>query len=98
LNELVAHRLHFEGYKYDRLIGKLVKIPINVFQKSSHVQAIIVATSYRNELVVTITEEYEPIRRGVELAIVSCSRSLGKTCHPKNHTISYTIDWNRHKG
>jgi hypothetical protein len=24
LNELVAYQLHFEGYKYDRLIDKLI--------------------------------------------------------------------------
>jgi hypothetical protein len=33
LNELVAYWLHFEGYKYDWLIGKLVEVLINVFQK-----------------------------------------------------------------
>jgi hypothetical protein len=37
LNELVAYRLHFEGYKYDWLTGKLVEIHVNAFQKSSHV-------------------------------------------------------------
>ncbi len=31
LNELVTCRLHFEGYKYDHLIGKLVEVPNNVF-------------------------------------------------------------------
>ncbi len=28
LNELVAYRLHFEGYKYDWLIDKLAKVPV----------------------------------------------------------------------
>jgi CRISPR/Cas system-associated endonuclease Cas3-HD len=45
LHELVAYWLHFEGYKYDRLINKLIEIPINIFQKSSPMQSIIVATS-----------------------------------------------------
>jgi hypothetical protein len=31
LNELVTYQLHFEGYKYDHLIGKLVEVPDNVF-------------------------------------------------------------------
>jgi hypothetical protein len=33
LNELAAYQLHFEGYKYDWLIGKLAKVPIDVFQR-----------------------------------------------------------------
>jgi hypothetical protein len=31
LNELVTYWLHFEGYKYDWFIDKLVEVPINVF-------------------------------------------------------------------
>ncbi len=34
LNEMVAYQLHFEGYKYDLFNGKLVKVPIDVFQKN----------------------------------------------------------------
>jgi hypothetical protein len=30
LNELVAYQLHFEGYKYDQLISKLVEVLVNV--------------------------------------------------------------------
>ncbi len=45
LNELVVYRLHFESYKYDEETGKLVEVPINVFQKISPMQATIVATS-----------------------------------------------------
>jgi hypothetical protein len=30
LNELVAYHLQFEGYIYDRIIGKLVEVPIIV--------------------------------------------------------------------
>ncbi len=30
LNELVTYRLHFEGYKYDKLISKLVEVLVNV--------------------------------------------------------------------
>jgi hypothetical protein len=29
-----AYQLHFEGYKYDLFNGKLVKVPIDVFQKN----------------------------------------------------------------
>ncbi len=46
MNELVLYRLHFEGYKYDQVIGKLVKVLINVFYKISPMQATIVTTSY----------------------------------------------------
>jgi hypothetical protein len=45
LNELLAYQLHFEGYKYDQLIGKLVEVLVNVFQKFSFVQATTIATS-----------------------------------------------------
>jgi hypothetical protein len=31
LYELVACQLHFEGYKYEQLIGKLVEVLVNVF-------------------------------------------------------------------
>jgi hypothetical protein len=75
LNELVAYWLHFEGYKYDQLIGKLVEIPVNVFQKISHVQAVVVATSSQNEHVVNAIEKHEPIR-GAKLTIVSCTLPL----------------------
>ncbi len=45
LNELVSYWLHFEGYKYDQLIGKLVEVPIDVFQNISLMQLIIMVTS-----------------------------------------------------
>ncbi len=61
MNELVAYRLQFDGYTYDQLISTLIEVPIIVFQKFSLVQATIVATSFRNELVVTTTKELEPI-------------------------------------
>jgi len=34
LNELVAYQLQFEGYKYNWFIGKLVEVPVIVFQKN----------------------------------------------------------------
>ncbi len=58
LNELVAYQLHFEVYKYDRLTGKLVEVPINVSW---------------NEHVVTIIKELKPIRGRTKLTIVSCT-------------------------
>ncbi len=52
LNKLVAYRLHFEGYKYDHVIDKLVEVPINVFQKISPMQVVVVTTSsYNNQCV-----------------------------------------------
>jgi hypothetical protein len=71
LKELVACRLQFESYKYDRLIGKLVEVSIIIFHKFSFVQVATVATSFRNEPIVNITKEPEHIRRGAEHAIVS---------------------------
>jgi hypothetical protein len=47
------------------------------FKKNkSHVQATTVAMSSQSEHVVTTTEEFEPIRRGAKLAIVSCTLPL----------------------
>jgi hypothetical protein len=63
--------LHFESYKYDQVIAKLVEVPINVFQKNSPMQATNVATSSRSKLVVITNEELEPIKGGVEMAIIS---------------------------
>jgi hypothetical protein len=40
------------------------------------VQATIIATTSRSELVINTTKELEPIRGGAELAIVSCTLSL----------------------
>jgi hypothetical protein len=71
LNELVVYRLHFESYKYDQVTGKLVEVPINVFQKISPMQAIIVVISSQNEFVVNINGEPQPIRRGTKMAIIS---------------------------
>jgi hypothetical protein len=76
LIERVAYWLHLEGYKYDRLIGKLVEVLVTIFQKNSLVQAAIVATSFQSEHVVTTIEELEPIRGGTKLAIVSCTLPL----------------------
>jgi hypothetical protein len=70
LNELVAYWLHFEGYKYDRFTNKLVEIHVDVFEKSSHVQSAVVATSFESKFFVATIKELEPIRGGVELAIV----------------------------
>ncbi len=70
LNELVEYWLHFESYKYDQVTSKLVEIPVNVFQKISPMQTTIVATSSRNEFVVNINEELEPIWRGAKMAII----------------------------
>jgi hypothetical protein len=61
LNELVAHWLHFEGYKYDRITSKLVEVPINVLQKNSHVQATTIITSFWKKCVVTINENLSPL-------------------------------------
>jgi hypothetical protein len=46
------------------------------FHKGSHMQPIVVATSSQSELVVTTTEKLEPIKRGIELAIFSCTSHL----------------------
>ncbi len=70
LSELVAYLLHFERYKYDQLTSKLVEIHVDVFQKSSPMQSVVVAINFQGEPVVTITEELEPIRGGVELATI----------------------------
>jgi hypothetical protein len=51
--------LQFDGYTYDWLTGKLVEIPINIFQTFSLVQVVNVATSSQSELVVNIIEEPE---------------------------------------
>ncbi len=75
LNELVAYRLHFESYKYDQFISKLVEVLVNVFQKKSPMQATTIVISFRNELIST-TEELEPIKGGTWLAIVSCALPL----------------------
>jgi len=40
------------------------------------VQATTIATSSQNEPIVTAIEEFEPIKGGVELAIVSCTLPL----------------------
>jgi hypothetical protein len=53
----------------------LVEVLVNVFQKCSLVQLIVVATSFQIELV-TIIEKHEPIIVGAELAIVSCTLPL----------------------
>jgi hypothetical protein len=76
LNELVAYQLQFEGYKYDRLTCKLVEVLVIVFHKFSHVQATTVVTSSPSELVVTTIENFEPIRGGAKLTIVSCTLPL----------------------
>jgi hypothetical protein len=77
LNELVTYRLHFEGYKYDQLISKLVEVLVNVLHRGSHVQPVVVATSSWSEHVVTTTEEPKRIRGGADqLAIVSCTLPL----------------------
>jgi hypothetical protein len=76
LNELVAYRLHFEGYKYDQLISKLVEVLVNVLHKGSHVQPTSVTTSSQSKLVITTTEEPKPIKRGAKLAIISCTLPL----------------------
>jgi len=76
LNELVAYQLHFEGYKYDCLINKLIEVHVNVFQNNSHAQVAAIATSFRSEPIITTIEELEPIKVGAELAIVSCTLSL----------------------
>ncbi len=70
LNELIVYRLHFESYKYDQVIGKLVEVLVNVFQKISPMQTTIVATSSRNKFVVNINEELQPIKRGAKTAII----------------------------
>ncbi len=70
MNELITYRLYFDGYTYDQLISKLVEVPVIAFQKFSLVQATIVATSSRSELMVTTTKELEPIRGGAKVAIV----------------------------
>ncbi len=64
LNELVGYQLHFEGYKYDQLINKLIEIPVNVFQKNSLMQSTTVATSSKNEPIVTTTKKPKPIMGG----------------------------------
>ncbi len=76
LNKVVACRLHFEGYKYDQLIGKLVEVLVHVFQKLSPMQVAARATSSQNELIVTTSEEPKPIDGGAKLAIVSCTLPL----------------------
>ncbi len=76
LNELVTYHLHFESYKYDCLINKLIEVHVNVFQKNSHVQVTDVVTSFWSEPIVTIIKKLEPIKWGVELAIVSCTLPL----------------------
>jgi hypothetical protein len=46
------------------------------FHKGSRMQSSVVATSSQSELVVTTTEKLEPIKGGIELAIVSCTSHL----------------------
>jgi hypothetical protein len=76
LNELVVYWLHLESYKYDQVIGKLVEIPINVFQKNSPMQTTNVATSSQSKLVVIINEEPKPIKGGIKMAIISYTLPL----------------------
>ncbi len=77
LNELVAYWLHFESYKYDQLISKLVEVLVNVFQNvNSPMQETVVVISFWNGLVVSTTKELEPIKGGTWLAIVSCTLPL----------------------
>jgi len=75
LNELVVYRLQLDGYTYDWLIGKPIKVSDIISYKFSLVQASIVATSFQSEHVVTTTKEPKPIK-GVELAIISCTLYL----------------------
>lgn len=76
LNKLVAYQLQFEGYTYDKITNKLVEVHVIVSHKFSHVQAAIIATSFRNEHVVTTTKEPKPFNGGVELVIVTCTLFL----------------------
>ncbi len=76
LNELVAYQLQFEGYKYDWFNNKLVKVPINVSQKFSPMEATIIATSSQSEHVVTTIDKPKSIKGRAKLTIVSCTLSL----------------------
>ncbi len=73
MNELIAYWLHFEGYTYDWFNDKLDDVPIIVSQL---MQVVTTNTNSQSELIVTTTEELEPIRGGVELTIVYCILSL----------------------
>ena len=54
MNELVAYQLHFEGYTYDWLNGKLDEVPIIVSQP---MQATTTNTNFQSEPIVTTIEE-----------------------------------------
>jgi uroporphyrinogen-III synthase len=61
LKELVAYRLQFDGYTYDQLIRQLVEVPVTIFQKFSPMQVETITTSSRNEPIVIMIKEPEPI-------------------------------------
>lgn len=83
------------------------------FQKGSLVQSTIIIISFWNQPIVTATKELEPIKGRAELAIFSYALPLPtkhmevlivifstqvEACHSKTYTISFTNDWNRHRG
>jgi hypothetical protein len=70
------YQFQFEGYKYDRFSGKLVKVLSIVSQKFSLVEVTTIATSSHGEPIVTITQELKPIKGRVKLTIVSYSLYL----------------------
>jgi hypothetical protein len=76
MNELVAYKLKFQGYKYDWLITKLIETFVEVFQKKIPMQPLLVAMNSQDEPVAMTTKIPTHMKGGTKVVITSYILSL----------------------